>query len=149
MRYSSSFALGYLVVGIIRFFVAMFLGAIEFVLILLKLIFSELVAGIDSSRHDAFHRSLEQAALPYLPVLAAKRAKLYRPDDYGVMRPEKWAKELNYFIHDVLIPHSSLDSDYIKRNLRTVANDLDSIISEHRAESAGPVPPLKAIVRRA
>ena len=88
------------------------------------------------SRRDTFDKALATAVEPYLQTLVSKRQGLLRADGYGVIDQMPWAKELNYFLGNVLFPNLGTFAGYARRNLRYTANLVDGIVSEHQ-----PLPP--------
>ncbi|MBS4004152.1 MAG: restriction endonuclease [Afipia sp.] len=64
--------------------------------------YSRAVRRVDSTLKEVVDTNIE--------ALARRRSQLLQLDPYGNLRPEKWLKEIDYFISKNLI--SALDSDY-------------------------------------
>lgn len=63
-----------------------------------------LLWGLASWRRAALEQAVRVATEPHLRVLKRKRTECQLPDEYGIVSPHKWEKELAHFLNRVIIP---------------------------------------------
>lgn len=138
MRLGTTFAFGYLITGIIN----ALLDFLELLFRLLgkpiELLFKSLGMGWDASRRKGFDQAVAKIVTPHLPVLVKKRQELLRKDDYGVIKNEKWSKELGYFFANVLLPNLGSFSDYARRHMAYTAELVDDMIYSYQPQQQLP-----------
>lgn len=129
---SSTFAFAYLIAGFIN--ALLYFGELvaAFLSQVIGKLFSSLTVGWDATRRKSFDEAVAITVAPYMPVLVAKRQKLLRADDYGVIRNERWSKELGYFMGKVLLPKLGRYRAYAERNVAHAALLLDDMICAHQ-----------------
>lgn len=135
-RGGTGFLLAYVLLSFFYALADIAQGAFELIAIIARGLFHLAGTGIDATKRGKFEAAVATAIAPYIPVLVAKRQKLLRADDYGVINDKPWSKELGYFLGKVLLPNLQGYEGYARRHLALTATLVDDIVSEHQ-----PLPP--------
>jgi restriction system protein len=132
MRPSTSYAFGYLIVGMIRFIAEIFILWVRIIVAVLLFILRWI------ENRPANRKRVEDKIFtiikPHIEVLAKKRLQLLTTDDYGVLHTDRWSKELGTFVGNVLVPSLGRDASYVMRKIKYFSNVIDA--SVHRQQEA-------------
>ena len=135
----TGFVLAYIILEVAYAFADIVRGCFQLLGMLLRLTQS----GIDQSQkkwrpgslsteRSPFEMRFAALVEPFMPTLVAKRSKLLTTDDYGIVRDERWSKEMGYFLGKVILPRLGSDRSFVQRNVPYVAELLEGMIAERQ-----------------
>jgi restriction system protein len=78
---------------------------------------------------ESLQLKIEDAVQKHLRVLIRKRSQTDCTDDYGRRMPDKWHKEIRYFVGRELMPSlRKLEQTALERNFENVVSRIDDIV---------------------